>query len=148
MISLRSFCREDAPVLCRLGYADVSVQQAREMIAAWNQKEYNSRYFEMLAILVCGEIVGMISLYQHTDAVVSIGPEVFEPYRRCGYAAEAMHLACDIAAEKGYKIVSQQIRCDNTASLALHRKLGFASDGTVYINSKGNRVSIYLKSLV
>ena len=148
MISLRSFCREDASVLSRLGYAGASVTQAEALIDAWNQKEYNNRYFEMFAIHSDSETVGLISLYQHTDAVVSIGPEVFAPYQKRGYASEAMRLACDIAAEKGYKIVSQQIRCDNAASLALHRKLGFASDGTVYINPKGNRVSIYLKSLV
>ena len=59
-----------------------------------------------------------------------------------------MVLAMELAHQKGYKIVSQQIRTDNTASIALHKALGFETSGAIYTNAKGNQVSIYLKSLV
>ena len=49
--------------------------------------------------------------------------------------------------EKGYKLVSQQIRCNNIASLALHSSLGFETDGVTYINKKGNQVVTYTKRL-
>ena len=53
-----------------------------------------------------------------------------------------------MAKEKGYKIVSQQIRVSNAASIALHKSLGFETNDIIYTNAKGNQVSIYLKSLV
>jgi RimJ/RimL family protein N-acetyltransferase len=95
-----------------------------------------------------GQIVGMISLYQHTADVISIGPEIFAPYRRRGYAKAALRYACEIAAEKGYRTVSQQIRTENTASIALHRSLGFETDGAAILNAKGNAVCIYQKDLL
>ena len=54
----------------------------------------------------------------------------------------------ELSKEKGFKIVSQQIRTDNVASIALHSSLGFETNGLVYTNSKGNEVAVYLKSLV
>ena len=148
MISLRKFCAEDALVLCEIGSPGCTMQQAEELIAAWQTNEYNHRYFAMFAIVSDGAVVGMISLYEHSSEVISIGPEVFAPYRRRGFAAAAMQMACEIAKERGYTVVSQQIRCDNAASIALHRKLGFVSDGTEFINKKGNVASIYRKNLL
>ena len=147
MITLRSFTIEDAPYL-QERYSSLSREQIEEMIHEWNRGEFNDKYFEMLAILSDERIVGTISLYQHSIEVISIGPEVFEPYRKNGYGKEAMAQACKKAAENGYKIVSQQIRTDNVASLALHSSLGFATNGSVYTNAKGNQVYIYLKSLI
>ena len=46
---------------------------------------------------------------------------------------------------KGYKIVSQQIRTNNTASIALHTKLGFETDNCIFKNKNDNEVSIYFK---
>ena len=58
-----------------------------------------------------------------------------------------MIYACDIAKEKGYKIVSQQIRINNMASIALHSSLGFETNGLIYTNAKGNQVLTYSKHL-
>lgn len=147
MILLRNFKKEDAPSLQR-GYADLSVEQIGVLICAWNKKQFNGKYSEMFAIVSDGEIVGDISLYQHSSEVVSIGPTVFPEYRRKGIAKEAMLLALNLAKENGFKIVSQQIRVNNTASIALHTSLGFETNGIIYTNAKGNQVSIYLKCLI
>ena len=40
----------------------------------------------------------------------------------------------EYAAKKGYKIILDQVRKDNLASIRLHKKLGFESDGYVYLN--------------
>ena len=101
----------------------------------------------MFAIVKDEEIVGRISLYQHSANVISCGPEIFEGYCRQGFAKEAMLLAMDIAKSSGYKVVMQQIRADNVASVALHNSLGFETDGYVYRNQKGNEVLIYIKVL-
>ena len=147
MITLRRFAIEDAPSL-QERYSSLSREQIERMIYEWNSGQFDGKYFEMLAIISDGCIVGTISLYEHSSKVVSIGPEVFEPYRKNGYGKKAMLQACGIAADREYKIVSQQIRTDNAASIALHVSLGFETNGAVYTNAKGNQVSIYLKSLL
>ena len=101
---------------------DASEDEIRDMFRKWNVKEYEGKYFEMFAIVKDEEIVGRISLYQHSENVISCGPEIFEGYCRLGFAKEAMMLAMDIAKSKGYKVVMQQIRADNVASIALHKK--------------------------
>ena len=148
MISLRNFILDDAVHLQKNKHPNLSVQEVEQLICEWNQKHWNGKYFEMFAILLDGSIVGTVSLYQHSTEVISIGPEIFEAYRKKGYAKQAMLCACNIAKEKGYKIVSQQILTDNTASIALHASLGFETNSLIYTNSKGNSVAIYLKCLL
>ena len=148
MIFLRNFEGEDASYLYERGYSGLSKEQIEALICDWSKKEYNGRYFEMLAVVSDGKIVGMVSLYQHSSDVISIGPEIFCGYRRKGFAKKALSLACQIAKEKGFEMVSQQIRIDNAASIALHRSLGFETNGKVFSNAKGNQVAIYLKSLI
>ena len=147
MILLRNLKKEDASELQKYVYSDLSTEQVEALICEWYKKQFNGKYFEMYAIVSDEKIVGTISLYQHSSEVISIGPEIFCEYRRKGFAKEAMIRACQIAREKGFKIVSQQIRTNNTASIALHRSLGFEASEHVFTNAKGNQVSIYLKSL-
>jgi len=148
MIHLRNFAPEDAKLLQRTQCPDLSLQEVEHLICEWNQKQLNGKYFEMFAVLLDGNPVGTVSLYQHTTEAISIGPEIFQAYRRKGYAKQAMICALHIAREKGYKIVFQQIRVDNAASIALHASLGFETSGLVYTNAKDNPVAVYLKSLV
>ena len=148
MILLRNLKIEDALELQKIEYSDLTIEQVEALICEWNKKRVNGKYFEMFAIVSEDKIVGTISLFQHTSEIVSIGPEVFCEYRRNGFAKEAMICACQMAKEKGFKIVSQQIRTNNTASIALHSSLGFETNELVYTNAKGNQVSIYLKCLI
>ena len=148
MIVLRNFTKADAFALQRINHPNLSIEQIEALIHEWNLKQVNSKYFEMFAILLEENIVGTISLYQHSAEVISIGPEIFKPYRQKGLAKEAMICACTKAKEKGYKIVFQQIRTNNVASIALHSSLGFETNGLTYTNAKGNQVAIYLKSLI
>ena len=148
MITLRAFTDHHAPLLREALDPHMDPAEVKALIAEWNTGKHNGRDFAMLGVWQGETLVGMISLYRHTSEAVSIGPEIFSPYRRRGYAKEAMTLAMELAHQKGYKIVSQQLRTDNTASIALHTALGFETSGAVYTNAKGNQVFIYLKSLV
>ena len=148
MVLLRNCKEEDALELQEHGFPDLSTEQVEALICDWSKKQFDGKYFEMYAIVADEKIVGTISLYQHSSEVVSIGPEVFCEYRRKGFAKEAMIRAFQIAKEKGFKIVSQQIRTNNVASIALHRSLGFETSELIFTNAKGNQVSIYLKSLM
>ncbi|MBQ9796644.1 MAG: GNAT family N-acetyltransferase [Clostridia bacterium] len=145
---MRNLKKEDASELQEYVYSDLTTEQVEALICDWDKKQFNGRYFAMYAIVSDERIVGTISLYQHSSEVVSIGPEVFCEYRRKGFAKEAMMCAFQIAKEKGFKIVSQQIRTNNAASIALHCSLGFETSDLVFTNAKGNQVSIYLKCLI
>lgn len=148
MIALRNFVDNDAELFQEKHSKHLSIEEIRELFRKWNVKEYEGKYFEMFAIVKDEAVVGRISLYRHSENVISCGPEIFEGYCRQGFAKEAMLLAMDVAKSKGYKVVLQQIRVNNVASIALHNSLGFETDGYVYRNKKGNEVLIYIKSLV
>ena len=126
----------------------MSISDIQAMISDWNKREYQGKYFEMFAVVNDGVIVGTISLYQHTVSVVSIGLEIFPAYRRRGFGKEAIQLAIRTAREKGYKIVAQQIQCDNVPSIALHESLGFETDRYTYTNRKGKKIFLFYKSLL
>ncbi len=147
MIELRNFRTDDTYVLQRNRYNNLSNQEILELIYSWNEKLYEGKYYEMFAIVDGQEIVGSISLYQHTNYIISCGPFIYLEYRQRNYAYHAVNDALHIAKNKGYKIAVAQIRSDNVASIALHAKLGFEKECT-YINNKGNEVHCYLKSLL
>ena len=148
MILLRNFQKEDVLELRRCIYLDLTVKQVEDIICDWEKKQYNNRYFEMFAVVADEKIVGMLSLYQHSEETVSIGPKIFVEYRRKGFAKEAMICACWVAKQKGFKSVSQQIRVNNIASIELHRSLSFETNQIVCTNAKGNKVLIYSKYIV
>ena len=147
MIQLRHFDSGDIELVSLI--FNVSLEKAGLMIESFNSGAYNGSYFEMFAIKNCDDnnVVGTISLYEHSKSVISFGPEIFKEYRRRGHAKTAMSEVAKIAADKNYRIVFQQVRTDNEASIKLHESLGFEKDGCVYKNQKGNDMYIFLKSL-
>ena len=147
MITLRHFTEKDAEWIQRHFYPDMQEEAVLDMIRDWNKGTFNGREFEMLAILEDQQAVGMISLYQHSATVASIGPEVMPEKRNRGIASEAMKLMIEQARRKGYRILSQQVRTNNTASRRLHEKLGFETDDYVYRNKHGHEVLIYLRAI-
>lgn len=147
MVSLRHFNNSDAAVLLSSWNAGMSAEKLQDMICDWNKPASHGRYFEMFAVRDGNHIVGAISLYQLSASVVSIGPEIFPAFRKQGFGKEAMRIALDLAKSKGYRIAAQQVRRDNHPSIALHRSLGFETDGYGYINRKGNEVFVFLKAL-
>ena len=148
MISLRSFTYKDTSSLKRYYSMDMTTTEIESMIDDWNTKTFDGKYSEFFAITSGVNVVGVISLYQHSENVIGIGPEVFKPYQRQGIGKAAMLLAMNKAKSKGYKIVSQIIRTNNIASIALHESLGFETDSYRFINRHGNEIYIYLKLLV
>ena len=147
MVTLRHFSETDAAFLRRTLHNDMTEEDFRDTIISWNTFEFQGRYFEMFAVVNDDKIVGMISLYQHSESVASIGPEIFPAFQQKGFGKEAMKLALETAKQKGYKIAAQQVRCNNTASIALHESLSFETDHYEYINRNGNKVFLFYKAL-
>ena len=147
MTELRPFREDDAFTLQQNMYTSMELDEIRKMIAAWEKHSFEGRYFEMFAVVHEQRIVGSISLYGLTPSVASIGPDIFEQERKKGFAAAAMEQLLKLAAEKGYRIIQQQVRTNNAASIRLHEKLRFETDGYVYQNRHHNDVLIYLRAL-
>lgn len=147
MVTLRDFAKADIPALQNYLLPGKTERELMKQLGAWRQKEYRGRYYEALAVVGGGETVGMVSLYQHTDFAVSCGIEIFPPFRRRGFAFEAMTQALQRAERGGYRLALDQVRTDNDASIALHQKLGFQADCGEYWNKNGNSVFLFLKLL-
>ena len=145
MITLHKISCEHAEAISE--HTTISKTDIDEMIKSSDAKIFNGRFFEMYVIMSEETIVGLISLFEQSASVVSVGPEIFAEYRKLGYATKAMQIAMDIAKSIGYKIVFQQVRVDNVASIKLHTKLGFETDNTVFKNRKQNDVCFYLKPI-
>ena len=123
------------------------MEEIRLMVQDWNSGSYQGKRFEMFAVLNDKEIVGTISLYEHSKSVASIGVEIFEAHRRKGYAYEANLLLQEYAKQIGYKVIQNQVRTDNTVSIRLNERLGFESDNYVYKNKRDQTVYLFLKAL-
>ena len=144
MISIRHFTEHDAIILQQKQYTENSITDICEMITEWESNTYQGKYFEMFAITANDTIVGSVSLYEHSKSVVSIGVEIYPDQRRNGYAAEGMRLIMNHAKDLGYRIIQDQVRTDNQASIALHNSLEFETDGYVFKNTKDKDVLLYV----
>lgn len=147
MISIKRFSDSDIDTIHTKLYPDLSTDEIRDMVHAWNAGFFQGARFEMFSVLDGKDIVGTVSLYERSKSVASIGAEVFEPYRRSGYAYEANLLLLDHAKQLGYRVIQNQVRTDNIASIRLNEKLGFESDRYVYKNRKDHPIYLFLKAL-
>ena len=86
-------------------------------------------------------------MMEYSKSVVSFGAEIYPAFRRSGFAYAANLLLFDRAKQLGYKVVQNQVRTDNTASIRLNEKLGFETDQYVYQNQKNSPVYLFLKVL-
>ena len=145
MLNLRHFSREDCDTIRRNRYPDLSCDETCRMISEWNTLQFGGRYFEMFAVIYNGDPVGSVSICEHSRSACEIGPDIFPDQRGKGFATAAMELAIMHVREKGYRLVIQQIRKDNKASIGLHEKLGFEKLDSSYFNRKGNEVLLYFK---
>lgn len=148
MIKLRNFIDNDINTLKKYKFNKLSQEEIKELILEWNSKTINGNYFEMFAILNDDNVVGTISVYQSSENMCSCGVEVYSDYRRQGFGREAMIIILNELRDRGIKLVCQQIRKNNTASILLHKSLKFETDGYIYTNKKGNEVLIYFKILI
>ena len=146
MISLRSFQPCDWQVITKYQYVDMEKVDAIKMIDDFNAPTYQGKFQKMLAIADNKQIVGYVSMIEQADGVVSIGVEVYTPFRRQGYASAGISQICTMANALNYHTATGQVRKDNTASLALCQKLGFCIVGEG-ISKRGRPVYNLVKSI-
>ena len=120
-------------------YGELSEESQKRLLMESQAKEHQGRYFCLLLIWEEEEVVGAINLFGHGEKEISIGPEIKPSFRGRGFAAQAMELALDFVAGMGFTRAASEIREDNEASLALHKKLGFRVTRE-YVNKRGRAV--------
>ena len=147
MIVFRHFLEQDAGFICGKLYPDLTTDGAVAMIHEWNSGIHQGRYFEMFAVLSGNEIVGYASLLEHSHSTVSAGIEILRTEQNKGFGAQTLATLIDLAASKGYRIMFDQVRADNLASIKLHEKMGFESDKYIYRNQKNKEIILYIKPL-
>ena len=105
------------------------------------------------AIALDGQMVGHIGFHgppgvngpQKPDAL-EVGYTVFEPYRRLGYATEAVVAILEWArAEHGVRHFVASVGPWNDPSLALVRRLGFRQTGTQWDDEDGEELVFELE---
>ena len=143
-ITLAPLAEADLPILAY--YQKRPVEALMPMLAASVAQRHEGRYYEQFTVRADGCLVGTVSLFAHEDGTVCNGVDTFPTFRRCGFAAKALALLMEIARSRGYAVQTAQVRTDNTASIALHSKLGFVP-GERWINRKGNEVRTWRKEL-
>lgn len=127
-------------------YQSCTEDSLMPMLAASQAKIHEKRYYEQFAIRMDGCMVGMVSLFAQEDGTVCDGVDIFPPFRRCGFAREGLLQLMEIAKARGFSVQTAQVRTNNTASIGLHRGLGFVP-GEPWINRKGNEVRTWRKEL-
>lgn len=143
-LTLDALTEADLPTLAR--YQNTTAEALAPMLAAARVRLHEGRYYEPFAVRCDDCLVGVVSLFEQPDGTVSDGVDIFLPYRQRGYAFRALSLLTDVARERGFAVQTAQIRTDNAASIALHRKLGFMP-GEPWINRRGREVRTWRKEL-
>ena len=141
MLILRPYSQDDWPALKLHQCPGMSEDEIKNLISDFNSGVYNGRKMYMLAIEADGTLVGYASLFDQGDGSASEGVAIYPPYRRRGFAFAALQ---QLFAQTVYHTITAQIRKDNTASLALHSKLGFRIVDE-FVNKRGH--SVYSLSL-
>lgn len=137
MLTLRPYCQSDWPVLIQYQYPTITKAEARQLISDYNSGYYNNDRVQMLAIERNGILVGYISLLEQAPGIASEGVEIYPPYRRQGFAYRALQQL--LSQTTAYHTITVQLRKDNIASLALHKKLGFQITEE-FVNRRGHEV--------
>ena len=145
-ISIRPIQSGEQDLFDDTEYETMSAAEKDQMIAESLAKNHNGRYFEFFVVESGGNCVGFMSLYAHSETMISCGPEIKRHSRKKGYGYLGERLILDYAKSIGYTEAIAQVRVENTASRALHEKLGFTLQKT-YVNQKGREVCEYRKEL-
>ena len=146
MIILHPITLNDADLFDNTSYSSMLPDAMAKMLQESLAKNHKGKYFQLFAVMDDTLCVGFVSLYETAPGEISCGPEIKPQYRQQGYGYLAVRAALEQATLMGYTMAIAQIRQDNTASISLHQKLGFALCRS-YTNKNGHPVLEFSKPL-
>lgn len=134
--------RDDMSSRLGAGFAPIpwSAHRQREWASESDRSNSkNDNFHFVIEACATGEVVGSLNTHHCSPrtGVFSYGVQVFPDYRRRGFAGEAITLVlANYFEERRYQKCNISIYDYNPASVALHRRLGFQTEGrlrrTVY----------------
>lgn len=136
MVCIRHFTENDIDAIRANQYPVAAKEEILNMLHGGNAGSFHGKSLEMFAVLFEDTVVGSVSLFQSSQNIASLGLEIYQAYRQRGFASQTMRLAMDHAKKLGYKIIQNQARADNIASICLRERLSFESDYYIYKNKK------------
>ena len=145
MITLYPMGADDAALLEDSPYSAMTLETMQQMLSASAAKTHNGNYFQLLAVMDGSVCVGFINFCGQGEEI-SCAPDIKPQFRKRGFGTAAVSLALEYAKTLGYTKAAAQVRQDNTASIALHRKLGF-SLVSEFVNRKGQPVYAFEKAI-
>ena len=144
VVWLTSLTAQELPVLA--AYMGCDEDALVPMLEASVARLHNGHYYAAYCVYAQGMCAGFVSLMGHEDGTVSQGVDVFPAFRRQGIGLCAVEQLAAIAARQGFATLTAQVRTDNAASIALHRRAGFTVKNR-RINRRGNEVFDMEKTL-
>jgi RimJ/RimL family protein N-acetyltransferase len=131
----------------RLFNLGIELPTSPEMVQGWTEKYANlSESNDALVFCIetlASELVGVITLHSRDEknGRFSFGVRVYRPYRRQGYATEAVRILLRYGFhERRYQKANSACLEINTESIRLHQTLGFREEGLrrrhVYTNGR------------
>ena len=146
MIELYPVSEKNVADFADTSYFDMTAEERLCMIRESMRKQHEGSYFEILAVCDQEQIIGFMSLFAHSEHVISISPEVKMCCRKKGYGFQGEREALRYANELGYTVAVASVRKDNPASIALHKKLGF-EEREERLSRNGKPINIFVKYL-
>ncbi len=146
MIRLEPVSEANISDFAGTAYEAMPADEKLNMIRESAFREHDGAYFELLAVYDDDRVVGFMSLYAHSAHIISVGPEIKEDLRHNGYGYLGETRALQYVKDAGYTLAVASVREDNTASVALHEKLGF-EEGVRCLSKRGNPIRVYIKAL-
>ena len=144
-MELRPISKKDIELLNGFSYSAMSESEKQEMIAESVAKSHYGRYFELFLVFQGNKCIGIMNVFEHTECIVSVAPEIIESERHKGYGFEAMIAILSLMYEKDYTIAVADVAVSNVASVKLHEKLAFERERT-YIKD-GVDMALYIRTL-
>ena len=146
MIMLNPVSEKNCMDFSDTSYFEMTTEERMSMIRESMENDHGGAFFEILAVCDEDRIVGFMSLFAHSDHIISISPEIKKSCRKRGYGFLSEREALRYAGNLGYTMAVASVRKDNPASMALHKKLGFEV-GSDCLSRSGKPVFILMKQL-
>ena len=125
--------REDIPQIVDLMLADAEYVNVydRQILTKSSYDRYDDGFSRYFVVKMDGKVVATCSTYGEVPGFALIGGVIVHPdYRRRGLAGDVENYACHVLAKENISHVGF-VNYNNTASLALHEKLGAFSIATL-----------------
>ena len=96
---------DDIEVLNLTEYKNLSIESKKELVQDSIKGICKGDFFRFYLIKNGKEIVGVLNMCGHGKDKVSVAPEIFEMYRKKGFATKSLNLAYAIVKENGFDTV-------------------------------------------